>query len=498
MKLTSAQNDRAAGLILGTAAGDALGAGYEFGPPLSDDTDVTMKGGGGFGWAPGEWTDDTSMAVPILRMVAAGRDLREEAVLDEIVAQWVDWAKKAPDVGIQLGAILRRTEPTASAIRVVAKAHHDRTGRSAGNGSLMRTAPVVLGYLDDPTGLAEAARLVSDLTHFETDAGDACVLWCLTMRHAVLHGEIDIRVGLDALPAARRDRWAGLIAEAETLPPSAFPKNGWVVQAVQGAWSAISRTDQTDASHLRLALEAAVRGGRDTDTVAAIAGGLLGARWGVSAVPAEWRRVIHGWPELRGGDLVRLAGEAVRARGLDRLDHRGGGLDRLDHRGLNHRGEARVDYSSWGDVSALVRHPHDDGVWLGAVGSLDALPAEIDAVVSLCRVGTAQIPDRIHAENRVAVWLIDQAGAGENPNLDFVFADTVDAIAALRAERRTVLVHCVQAMSRTPTIAALYAARHRGVPIDRALRDVMGALPRANPNRAFCDAMQRPSVSGLS
>ena len=94
MKLTSAQNDRAAGLILGTAAGDALGAGYEFGPPLSDDTVVTMKGGGGFGWAPGEWTDDTSMAVPILRMVAAGRDLREEAVLDEIVAQWVDWAMK--------------------------------------------------------------------------------------------------------------------------------------------------------------------------------------------------------------------------------------------------------------------------------------------------------------------------------------------------------------------------------------------------------------------
>jgi ADP-ribosyl-[dinitrogen reductase] hydrolase len=361
----------------------------------------------------------------------------------------------------------------------------------------MRTAPVVLGYLDDPAALAETARLLSDLTHHEADAGDACVLWCLTMRHAVEHGEIDIRAGLDALPAKRRDRWAGLIAEAETLPPSAFPKNGWVVQALQSAWSAISRTDATDASHLRLALEAAVRGGRDTDTVAAIAGGLLGARWGVSAVPAEWRRIIHGWPELHGGDLVLLAGEAVRAAPvMEPVEITG--LDKLDHRKPDHRGDARVDYSSWGDVSTLVRHPHDDGVWLGAVGSLDALPAEVDAVVSLCRVGTAQVPSRILPENRVSVWLIDQPAAGENPNLDFVLSDTVDAIAALRAEGRIVLVHCVQAMSRTPTIAALYAARHRGVPIDRALRDVLSALPNANPNRAFRDAMLRPSVSGLS
>ena len=102
MRLTPAQNDRAAGVILGMACGDALGAGYEFGPPLPEDTIVTMKGGGGFGWAPGEWTDDTSMAIPIAQAIAAGRDLQDEAVLDDIVAQWVDWAKIAPEVGIQL------------------------------------------------------------------------------------------------------------------------------------------------------------------------------------------------------------------------------------------------------------------------------------------------------------------------------------------------------------------------------------------------------------
>ncbi|MCY7289834.1 MAG: ADP-ribosylglycohydrolase family protein, partial [Cryobacterium sp.] len=118
MKLTSAQLDRAAGVLLGMACGDALGAGYEFGPPLARGAEVTMKGGGGFNWAPGEWTDDTSMAVPIVNAIAAGQDLRDEPVLDEIVAAWVEWARTAPDVGNQLRAVLSRAEPTASAVRV--------------------------------------------------------------------------------------------------------------------------------------------------------------------------------------------------------------------------------------------------------------------------------------------------------------------------------------------------------------------------------------------
>ena len=62
--LTTAQVDRAAGVLLGIACGDALGAPYEFGPPLRPDIAVTMKGGGSFGWSPGEWTDDTSTTRP--------------------------------------------------------------------------------------------------------------------------------------------------------------------------------------------------------------------------------------------------------------------------------------------------------------------------------------------------------------------------------------------------------------------------------------------------
>jgi hypothetical protein len=68
--LTTAQRDRACGVLLGTAAGDALGAAYEFGPPRGPELEVAMVGGGGFGWEPGEWTDDTSMAIAIAEVAA--------------------------------------------------------------------------------------------------------------------------------------------------------------------------------------------------------------------------------------------------------------------------------------------------------------------------------------------------------------------------------------------------------------------------------------------
>jgi len=94
-QLTSAQTDRAAGLLFGTACGDALGAGYEFGPPLGSSHAVSMIGGGSFGWAPGEWTDDTSMAVAIAEVTARGGGLQDEAALDMIARRWADWARDA-------------------------------------------------------------------------------------------------------------------------------------------------------------------------------------------------------------------------------------------------------------------------------------------------------------------------------------------------------------------------------------------------------------------
>jgi len=306
MPLSADQRDRARGVLLATAAGDALGAGYEFGPPLPADVEVTMRGGGGFDWAPGEWTDDTAMAIAIAE-AARGGDLRDEPVQDAIVHRWLEWAEHATDVGNQTRAVFSALDvPTAAAAGAAAQVLHERTGHTAGNGSLMRTAPVALAYLDDEDAVVEAAAAISRLTHHDPEAGEACVLWCLAMRHAVLTGALDVRAGLTRLPRDRAAAWAERLEVAERSRPADFARNGWVVEALQGAWSAISGT-----SSLPDGLAAAVRGGRDTDTVAAIAGGLLGAVHGAAAVPDEWRAVLHGWPGLRARDLVDLADALV-------------------------------------------------------------------------------------------------------------------------------------------------------------------------------------------
>lgn len=325
--LGGAAADRARGVLVGMAAGDALGAGYEFGPPLAKHVKIAMIGGGPFNWAPGQWTDDTSMAIAIAEVAASGQELRSQAAQDAIVARWIRWSREEPDIGVQTRKVLDALQPAtgtagtgglAAAASRAARALHHQTGRTAGNGSLMRTAPVALAYLNDLAALAKAAMELSALTHYDRAAGEACVLWSLAIQHAVLTGDLDARVGLDGLDADRRDRWEARLAEAERARPEDFPKNGWVVHALQGAWSAIATTrnpvgdSEDESGHLRRALEAAVRGGRDTDTVAAIAGGLVGAAYGASAVPAQWKRDVHGWPDMRADGLIALADAIVR------------------------------------------------------------------------------------------------------------------------------------------------------------------------------------------
>jgi ADP-ribosyl-[dinitrogen reductase] hydrolase len=147
MTLTPAQLDRACGVLLGTAAGDALGAAYEFGPPRGPGLEVAMVGGGSFGWEPGEWTDDTSMAIAIAEVAATGADLRQKEALDALAQRWHEWSKHAKDVGVQTRSVLSqagRDGISAQKARAESAGLHKLTGRTAGNGSLMRTAPVAL------------------------------------------------------------------------------------------------------------------------------------------------------------------------------------------------------------------------------------------------------------------------------------------------------------------------------------------------------------------
>lgn len=106
--------------------------------------------------------------------------------------------------------------------------------------------------------------------------------------------------------------------------------------------------------------------------------------------------------------------------------------------------------------------------------------------MSLCRVGDADLP--AHAE-QIDARLIDQPGVNEN--LDFVLLDTVRVVEQMRREGRNVLIHCVQAQSRTPAVATLYGARLRGIGIAEALTDVCGVLPDADPIPEFREALRR-------
>ena len=303
------QDDRIAGTLLVTGIGDALGAGYEFSAAPSGDIDMI---GGGLGpFAPGEWTDDTAMAVAIAEVAASGG-------LDPVAIgeRFLDWYRSSPpDMGnatrAVLGSVRRGHELAAAAARLYAR----RPRGAAGNGALMRTAPVALVHLGDDGEMAAGARVVAELTHADPLAGDSCVLWCIAIDRAIRESRLDgVWDGLALLPSDRRARWERALTEAEAGPASRFAPNGFTVTALQAAHAAVQLTPvpvTRPEAHLVDALVAAVRIGDDTDTVAAIAGGLLGARWGASAVPGRWRRMLHGWPGYDGEDLVRLASAIV-------------------------------------------------------------------------------------------------------------------------------------------------------------------------------------------
>jgi ADP-ribosyl-[dinitrogen reductase] hydrolase len=311
MEVMSSMDDRAAGVLLGLACGDVLGVPYEFDSiRLGDDERPAMLGGGIAGFAPGEWSDDTSMAVAVAEGLHTGRDL--DSRLDAVARRFLDWYRTSPpDVGIQTRAIL--TAASAGEARDAGASMHTEAARyaathphAAGNGGLMRTAPIALAHLDDRAGCAATARAVAALTHADPHVADSCVLWTEAVRLAVTDGGIDLAAGLDLV--ADPHRWLTILDEARSGDLARFHPNGWTVRTLQVAYGAIIRAD----ADLEEALAVAIRVGDDTDSVAAVAGSLLGAHHGASALPTEWLTAIHGWPGYTEVDLRRAASDLAR------------------------------------------------------------------------------------------------------------------------------------------------------------------------------------------
>jgi len=487
--MDSTTSDRSAGVLLGQACGDALGVPYEFrAPPLGDDELAEMKGGGLGPYEPGEWSDDTQMALCIARVAARGVDLASDEALDEIAEAFLDWAAHgASDIGNQTRAVLsaasRSEGPAGKRLRDAAAAYASRSPRSAGNGALMRTSVVGLTSLDDREATAKAARAVAQLTHGDPLAAESCVLWSEAVRVAVTEGGFELSAGLDLLADDRRDQWRDWIEQATGADPRRFTPNGYTVTALQAAWAAITSTPEPELDpaagsypclHLQHTLHNAVRVGDDTDTVAAIAGGLLGARWGSSAVPWHWRRAVHGWPGMAVRQLVSH-GILTASRGVSGPNGWPMG-ERVE--------SSLYDYTP----HPAVRHPHDEGVWLGTVAASEN---DSNAVISMCRLGVGQVPATgVDVHDHVEAWLIDSDDVGKNPNLDFVLADIAAATSGLRAEGRRVLVHCVAAEQRTPSAGLAYA-RVLGVPADEADEAIRQAVPSARGHGRLWDAARQ-------
>ena len=488
-RITGRIGDRCAGVLVGSAVGDSLGAGYEFGPSLAPGSPVEMRGQGAF--APGEWTDDTAQMVAVASAIADGHDLTkddgQEAVAENLL-EWYYSPAREKDIGIHTGAVMRQVATVsgpglADRFRDMAKRKEEQQPNSSGgNGALMRTAPIALAYLDDPRAMVVAAQHTALLTHDDDASANACAVWCLAIREAILTEEFAsletfhdrVRDAITTNLPDQADRWIDILNAAFGADPRSYRTgNGYSVTALQAAWAAITSTPipVLAGGHFADALAEAVRGGGDADTVACIAGGLLGAMWGVSAIPADWQRRIFGWPTMSDRELIALA-EAITG-------------NRPESNAWPH-GRTQ-SYDGWGGTDAVAIHPHDDGVVLAGVdvayGRIES-PIRIDAVVSLCRIGTEDLAHfGLPQAATVEVRLIDQVGA--NPHTELTAVDAAATVAQLRGEGKNVLLHCVAAQSRTPTVAALYARNHRGISADRALDDVIAALPAADPNSEF-------------
>ena len=310
--------DRYLGAMLGLAAGDALGTTLEFTapspvPPLTD-----MVGGGPFGLEPGQWTDDTSMALCLAEslVTTGGFDAADQM---RRYLRWRDeghWSStgRCFDIGNTVSAALRRFERTGDPF--AGDTHH----RAGGNGSLMRLAPVPLAFGHSSDAALHWAGEMSRTTHAAPEPVDACRYYAGLIVGA-LEGQTKddlLDHGLRLVQAARRQE--PLAPAIETIVNGSFKERhppdirgtGYVVHALEAALWAFWHSEDFATGAL-----AAVNLGEDADTTGAIYGQLAGAYYGVEAIPVHWRS------QLAMADRITALTEQLLALRLAMSDEEG-------------------------------------------------------------------------------------------------------------------------------------------------------------------------------
>jgi ADP-ribosyl-[dinitrogen reductase] hydrolase len=272
--------DRAVGCLLGLAIGDALGTTLEF---SARDSAVEVKdfvGGGPFHLQPGEWTDDTSMALCLADSLIACGGFDAHDLLDRFLAWYRSGLNSVTgscfDIGLTTGRSLQEFERSG---RLEAGPEDIR---QSGNGSLMRLAPVAILFARDGASAAELAELQSRTTHPSPLAHDACRFYALLLTEALAGAP------KERLLAPRE--WSGR-AEVRSIAAGGWTgknrreisSSGFVIDTLEAALWCVGRADD----FAEAVLLAANLGG-DSDTVAAVTGQLAGAHWSMSGIPERW------------------------------------------------------------------------------------------------------------------------------------------------------------------------------------------------------------------
>lgn len=314
------------GALLGLAVGDALGTTYEFArieqapyPTLATGPATDVVGAGPFNLSPGQVTDDTQMAICIARSLVVPRTEPHLDTLD-LATRYVAWFQHAFDVGNQTANALGAVESGTPVAQAGLHVWHTSDRRPAGNGSLMRTAPIGVYFASaGPTAVIENAIADSLITHADPRCALAAAVFDVAIAHAIVArsasgadalGRAMVLAAREALPLAitklrelfgnDSDDLAAL-ANAEADLQRDFDAAFATEPGVYGTELDVHRTAGFVRVAFRLALwhcthtltwrdavvDTASRGG-DADTNAAIVGALLGARDGIRAIPGAW------------------------------------------------------------------------------------------------------------------------------------------------------------------------------------------------------------------
>jgi ADP-ribosyl-[dinitrogen reductase] hydrolase len=288
VQLADARLDRLRGCLLGLAVGDAVGTAVEFQPRGSFPPLTDMVGGGPFGLQPGQWTDDTSMALCLAASLidAEGFDAEDQV---QRYLRWRDHGYMSSngmcfDIGGTVASALTRYEASGDPF---AGSTHPHT---AGNGCIMRLAPVPMFYAADREQAVHYAAESSRTTHGAAECLDACRLLASMLCAAFDGADKESIVRGDAGPRLTTPRIAAIAAgDYLDKPVHDIRGSGYVAECLEAALWCFCHTDSFEAAVL-----AAANLGDDADTTAAVCGQLAGAFYGIGGIPRRWLARLAG------------------------------------------------------------------------------------------------------------------------------------------------------------------------------------------------------------